>query len=304
MPCLALRLGGPEVIDNHRVTEAWRWDETLYAGSAAHYVVGRVPYPRELGERIAAAVRLRGRERAIDVGCGPGSLTLLLAGFVEHIVGIDADAEMVNQAISAARREGVANVSWRRMRGEDLPADLGSADLVTFAQSFHWMDRLQVAGIVRDMLVPGGSCVHVHATTHRGDASVDPLPRPRPPYEEIEALVRSYLGGERRAGRTSLPHGTPQREADVFRQAGFDGPTHFEVPRGEVIERSIEEVMAATFSLSSSTPHLFGAYLPEFEAKLRALLRAASDDGQFCERVRDIAFDVWRPHKTSGRVRG
>jgi len=59
--------------------------------------------------------------------------------------------------------------------------------------------------------------------------------------------------------------------------------------------RSVDEIVDATFSLSSSTPHLFGARRTDFEAELRALLEAEADDGLFCERVRDIAFDVWRP---------
>jgi len=78
------------------------------------------------------------------------------------------------------------------MRAEDLLADLGCVDLVTFAQSFHWMERLKVARVVPGMLLPGGSCVHVHATTHRGDSSVDPLPRPRPPYEKIDARAAPH----------------------------------------------------------------------------------------------------------------
>jgi hypothetical protein len=53
------------------------------------------------------------------------------------------------------------------------------------------MKRIEVLGLVRTMLVASGACVHVHATTNRGDESIDPLPRPRPPYEEIDALVRS-----------------------------------------------------------------------------------------------------------------
>jgi SAM-dependent methyltransferase len=287
-------------VDNRRVAERWAWDETLYAESAPHYVAGRLPYPRELGERIAAEAGLSGEERALDVGCGPGSLTLLLAPYVEHVVGIDPDIGMIEQAAAAARRAGVGNVSWRLLRGEDLPADLGSMELVTFAQSFHWMERLRVAAIVREMLSPTGSCVHVHATTHRGDSSVDALPRPRPPYEQINELVRSYLGPARRAGRSSLPHGTPGDEDDVFREAGFVGPSRFEVPRGQVIERSIDEVVAATFSLSSSTPHLFGARRAEFEAELRALLTTASDEGRFCERIRDVAFDIWRVRRPAG----
>lgn len=280
--------------DNPGMTESWAWDETLYAESAAHYVTGRLPYPSELGDRIATAALLGDQARALDVGCGPGSLTLLLARRVDQIVGIDADQQMIMQADLAAQQAGIDNVTWRRMRGEDLPADLGCFDLVTFAQSFHWMEREKVAAVVREMLRAGGSCVHVHATTHRGDSSVDALSRPRPPYEAIDALVRSYLVPVRRAGRGSLPKGTPGDEADVYRQAGFDGPVHFEIERGEVVDRSVDEIVAAMFSLSSSTPHLFGPRRGQFEAELRALLEAASDGGSFCERVRDVAFDIWR----------
>jgi hypothetical protein len=31
---------------------AWEWDESLYAGSAAHYATGRMPYPPGLAEVI------------------------------------------------------------------------------------------------------------------------------------------------------------------------------------------------------------------------------------------------------------
>jgi hypothetical protein len=53
--------------------------------------------------------------------------------------------------------------------------------------------------------------------------------------------------------------------------------------------------VAATLSLSSSTPHLFGADAARFEADLRALLRDAAPDGRFSERIGSMALDVWRP---------
>lgn len=274
--------------------EAWTWDETLYAGSATHYLRGRMPYPAELGARIVEAAGAGMRARALDVGCGPGSLTLLLAGCVDQIVGIDADQEMLAEAAATAERAGIANATWRRMRAEELPGDLGSFDLVTLAQSFHWMERGRVARAVRGMLREDGACVHVHATTHQGDASDDPLPRPRPPYEGIRALVASFLGPTPRAGRSVPPTVVPDGEIEIYRGAGFAGPLRVEVERGEVVERSVQEVVDATFSLSSSTPHLFGARRERFEDELRALLQEAADDGRFCERARDIAFDVWR----------
>lgn len=76
---------------------------------------------------------------------------------------------------------------------------------------------------------------------------------------------------------------------------GFDGPHQVEVPRGEIVDRSIDQIIAATFSLSSSTPHLFGTQGSSFEHELRTLLNGASDHGRFSERARDLAFDIWRP---------
>lgn len=273
----------------------WTWDETLYAGSAAHYVKGRMPYPPELGARIVQAVGVGGEARALDVGCGPGPLTLLLAGSVGEVVGADADPEMLVQARLTAERSGATNVGWRNIRAEQLPGDLGAFDLVTFAQSFHWMERDRVAAIVRRMLRPGGACVHVHATTSRGDASSDPLPRPRPPYEQILALVVSFLGPRQRAGRFVAPGFVAGSEIPIYRRAGFGGPLRVEVERGEVVERSVQEIVAATFSLSSSTPFLLGADRERFEVELTQLLVESSDDGLFCERLRDVTFDVWRP---------
>lgn len=277
------------------MSEGWIWDQTLYAGSAPFYVTGRMPYPQQLAESLRGELALDGSDTALDVGGGPGSLTLLLAPYVDRIVGIDADRAMIEEAIKAGQRRQVSNVSWRHMRAEELPADLGPMSLVTFAQSFHWMKRIEVARAVRGMLTADGACVHVQATTHRGDSSQDPLPLPRPPYEQITELVRAYLGPVRRAGQSSLPAGTASDEAAIFREAGFDGPRHVEVPAAQIIVRSVDEVAAATLSLSSSTPHLFGARQATFEHDLRATLNAASADGQFCERTRDIAYDIWRP---------
>jgi hypothetical protein len=57
----------------------WEWDESLYAGSAFHYGIGRMPYPQRLAQAIGDELGLDGTGRLLDVGCGPGSLTLLLS---------------------------------------------------------------------------------------------------------------------------------------------------------------------------------------------------------------------------------
>lgn len=258
------------------------WDETLYAGSAPYYARGRMPYPQALPDALRVALPLDRSSRLLDVGCGPGTLTHLLAPLVAEAVGIDADAAMVQ----AAERDAAENTRFVHLHAERLPAGLGRFTVVTFAQSFHWLERAHVAATVREMLEPGGAAVHVGATTHRGDGDV--------PHEEIDALVRSYLGPERRAGRGTLTDGPPDRQDDVFAAAGFTGPERLQVTGGREIDRDVDDVVAAVFSLSSAAPHLFGPRLGEFERELRALLNRASTTGRFRERTRDLGVTIWR----------
>jgi trans-aconitate methyltransferase len=76
----------------------WAWDPTVYAGSARFYTTGRVAYPVELVDVLVAELALDGSGRLLDVGCGPGSLTLLLAPHFGEAIGVDADADMLAQA--------------------------------------------------------------------------------------------------------------------------------------------------------------------------------------------------------------
>ncbi len=262
----------------------WTWDPSLYAGSAPHYVVGRMPYPPELAAAIAEVAGLDGTGRLLDVGCGPGSLTVLLAPLFAEAIGVDADPGMIDTARSRA-----PGLDWRCLRAEDLPAGLGRFRTVTFAQSFHWMDQPLVAQRVRGMLTPDGVWVHVGATTHRG------VEGSGPPWAAIDQLVTAHLGPVRRAGQSPLTGGsTRSGEEDVMRAAGWSGPVRRVVERGETVTRSVDEVVSAVLSLSTSAPHHFGEELPRFVADLRKLLSEAAPDGVFTERLRDIEVVAWR----------
>ena len=268
------------------------WDPRLYEGSAPYYARGRLPYPPEMAAALRDELALDGTGRLIDLGCGPGSVALLLAPLFAEVVGVDPDAGMIAEAESEAARQGVGNAHWVEMPAEALPDDLGSFRVATLAQSFHWMDRKKVASAVRGMLEPAGSWVHINATTHRGVDGADDLPLPRPPHAEIGDLIHEYLGPTRRAGTTTLTKGTPAGEDAVMVTAGFSGPRRVTVA-GHLYERSEEEVVASVFSLSWAAPHLFADRIGTFENELRRLLRRASPDGRFAERAREIELVIW-----------
>jgi SAM-dependent methyltransferase len=228
-----------------------------------------MPYPSALAEALRETLELDGSGRLLDIGCGPGSLTFLLAPFVTEAVGIDASAAMIREAEAHAP----AGTRFVQLRAEELPAGLGTFRLAVAAQSFHWLDGMRVAAAVHGMLDPEGAFVHVGGPTHEGDGDV--------PRDEIEALIVRYAG-ERPPTRSD--------ERALIAAAGFDGPVVLEIARGEVYERTPDDVVASVFSLSYGSPARFGDNLPAFERDLRALL----GDRVYHERPRDLTALVYR----------
>ena len=258
----------------------WDWDETLFRGSAPFYVRGRLPYPAGLAAAMVEALDLNGVQRLIDVGCGPGLIALLLAPWCAEVVGVDPDPDMLVEAEHAATARGIDNARWVCARAEDLPLGLGVFSVATFAQSFHWMQRERVAAVVYDMLEPRGAFVQVSANTE-----------PTRDLPEVQALVRQYLGADRRAGQGVLRFGTPGDEHSVLRQAGFGEAEIVRVPGGALLERDVEDVVAAVFANSASAPHLFGDRLAEFESELRHVL---GDTPNRTFVTPDVEVRIWR----------
>ncbi|HEY1653158.1 MAG TPA: class I SAM-dependent methyltransferase [Acidimicrobiales bacterium] len=260
--------------------ETWTWDETLFQGTASYYRQGRDPYAPQLSKTLAAHLGLDGRGHLLDVGCGPGTVALLLADQFETVTGLDPDADMIAEARIAARESAVGNASWVLMRAEELPGSLGGFRVVSFAQSFHWMDRPRVAAATRQMLEPGGAAVQIDPSD--GNPDTTPLDDTHPPVPDaaIDELRIRWLGPNRRAGQGRRDT-SPDGEDRVFQAAGFAPEEIVVVPDGRVIHRTLDQVVARVLSNSWAAPHLFGTRLPEFELDLRAVLHDASPEGLF-----------------------
>ncbi|HTX26277.1 MAG TPA: methyltransferase domain-containing protein [Streptosporangiaceae bacterium] len=278
--------------------ETWSWDESLFAGAAGYYAQGRLPYAPDLAGVFARSLALDGQGRLLDVGCGPGTVTLRLAPLFDAAVGLDPDPEMLACASRAAADLGIGTVTWVRQRAEALPAGLGSFRAVTFAASFHWMDRPRVASAVATMLDPGGAVVQVDAPGYRLDelgaaASQGLLPFPPPPDDALDRLRCRYLGRDKRAGQ-GIRNTSPGGEDQVFRAAGFLPAQTVTVPDQRTIERTSDDVVARVFSSSSTAPHLFGDRREDFENDMREILAQASASGRFSVRLPDNILRIWR----------
>lgn len=255
-----------------------------YSDAAEHYERGRLPYPSALESLVEAAVGRGGR--LLDLGCGPGTVGLRLAGRYDELVGVDRDASMVEHARTRAAAMGLASARFVHASVEDLPPDLGAFRVITIAQAFHWFDGPRAAEEIARLLEPGGHCVVLYAWSLRGD----PAPGtglPVPPHAAMDVLGARLLGAGDGPRRTA-----PNDESGPMTAAGLVGPDSWELPGGEVVVSSADDLISRWLSRSDYAELRIGPRLVEYTAAAGRLLRDTSGAG-FAERLRDARFNVW-----------
>ena len=89
----------------------------------------------------------------VDLGSGTGLSTRAWAGRAKRVVGVEA-----NPAMLAIAREATAeaNVEFVEAYAGATGLESGTVDIITCAQSFHWMDPHVVLPEVARLLRPGG----------------------------------------------------------------------------------------------------------------------------------------------------
>ncbi|MEX2016212.1 MAG: methyltransferase domain-containing protein [Candidatus Hydrogenedentales bacterium] len=127
-----------------------RWDAEEYARSSSAQA--------EWGRELMASIPFAGDEAVLDIGCGDGKVTVLLAEKVARgrVVGVDSSVDMVTLA-----RERYGAASSDRLRFEVMNARALSFDVeidVVFSNStLHWIeDHRPVLAGIRRALKPGG----------------------------------------------------------------------------------------------------------------------------------------------------
>lgn len=106
--------------------------------------------------RHARAMRRRGGDTAVDVGCGTGNLLSALAEIFPTAIGIEPDAGTA--AAAAGRFTGDAVLIESRAFGSEPQ---GAYDLITFVASLHHMPLRAALQDARAALRPGGRVVIV-----------------------------------------------------------------------------------------------------------------------------------------------
>lgn len=127
---------------------------------AASYAAARPTYPVALAEFLRAQCA---GGAVLDVACGNGQLTEVLAGCFTEVSGIDMSAEQIAQATPHGHVR-----YWQASAYETGMAD-ASVDMVTVAQAAHWFDLPRFYAEMRRIVKPGGRlaliCYDIFHTT-------------------------------------------------------------------------------------------------------------------------------------------
>jgi SAM-dependent methyltransferase len=96
-------------------------------------------------------------DRVLDVGCGPGSITIGLAQIAGHVTGVDVDDAEFADARAYAADHGISNVEFREGSIYDLDVPDASVDICTLFSMMETLDD-PLAGLaqIRRVLKPGG----------------------------------------------------------------------------------------------------------------------------------------------------
>jgi SAM-dependent methyltransferase len=138
-----------------------------FSTRSADYVAYRPIYPIAVADYLASLCA--SPNVALDVGCGTGQLSILLAEHFAQVIATDASARQIESAGPHAR------VEYRVAPAERSGLPDASVDLVTAAQAAHWFDLPAFYAEVRRIGRPGGILALITYGVVQADPEIDPV---------------------------------------------------------------------------------------------------------------------------------
>jgi SAM-dependent methyltransferase len=136
-----------------------------FSKRSGDYAAYRPTYPRALVDYLASLCE--STDDALDVGCGTGQLSVLLAERFSHVVATDASAQQIENAQAHER------VEYRVAPAERSGLPEHSFDLITVAQAAHWFDLDAFYAEARRVGKPGAVLALITYGVIQADPDID-----------------------------------------------------------------------------------------------------------------------------------
>jgi SAM-dependent methyltransferase len=243
-----------------------------FATTVPYYSLYREPYPQAFFQTVAERLNLTGRERLLDIGCGPAPLALGFACYVDSCTGIDPESAMLAEAREQASHAGIV-LDLIEARIEQLPESLEPFDVVTIGRALHWMEPEATSRVLDRIVALSGSILICGSS---------PAPIPSNPWLEPYNEVRHRWVDHRDEERYSAD--AEQRFAGSrFRLAErvVIATTHWVSP-DELVRRSL--------SRSTTSPHVLGERQAEFRREIVEALQPFILNGVVREEIHASAL--------------
>ncbi|HVV74892.1 MAG TPA: class I SAM-dependent methyltransferase [Mycobacteriales bacterium] len=265
---------------------ALRFRADLYKGTAEYYDRFRRPYPDALFADLRSRVPIGGRGRLLDVACGTGQITFVLAHDFVETIAIDAEAETVAFAMAKAADRGTRGVHWLVGTAETVAVE-GPFELITVGTAFHRLDRQTVARRMRELVCDDGAVALLWSPV--------PSDGEEPWQEELKRLMIDWL--ERAPDTERMPSGWQESLAaatdrEVLERAGFAYDGRFEFSRDDIW--TVESLIGFMYSTSILSREALGPAAPAFEADLAQRMSGFTRDGTFVHRT-TCSYELVRP---------
>lgn len=214
-----------------------RSDRRLFDTVADDYHAARPGYPDALIRRLTESTGLTATSRVLEIGCGTGTFTGLLAPQGCQLTGLELGARLASVAQRNLRM--FPNVEIHAGNFETWEANGPTFDLVVSAQAFHWIDPAIGYPKARTLLKPSGHLALVWNLFPGGDG---------PLYAALDAVYRTHapmLCGER---RESLADRVNRTTREISNSGCFDPPEIHRVSWASTYTAEAYIRLLATFS--------------------------------------------------------
>jgi SAM-dependent methyltransferase len=254
-----------------------------FRSTVTHYVAGRPNYAPSLIGVVKEHVHLSGRDRLLDLGCGPGWLGIAFAPFVGAVVAVDPEPTML-EAAHAAAAEAKVRIEFIEGSSYDLGSHLGMFQVVTIGRAFHWMDRADTLRRLDALIEPDGAVILFNDV------------RPDVPdnvwYKHYTELIEGYANVDVRIPPDRLKH-----EA-ILLESSFN-----QLERIGVIERRrvpIERLVDRALSMSTTSPEQLGSLSDRLARELLEQMTQFATAGTVVEVIESQALIARRGQTGEG----